>query len=162
MHEREPRKETIGRGELLLLSHLNQDQMFSGYGLIVEDGRVDQLVGLLMVDRPETADPAWLDQITKAYGECQLVPMTQNGDRGLLCRMQISEDSLPHLKQDTSGQSFAIQQALAPLLVAPPAPKLRLSWDEETSLWRSELDMENVLPPEVRELFERFGLRLGM
>ena len=115
----------------------------------------DHLVGLLMVDRPEPADPAWLEQISEVYGECELVPMTQNGDRGLLCRMQIDEESLPHLRQDISGQSVDIQQALAPLLVAPPAPKLRLSWDEEASLWRSELDMENVLPTEIRELFER-------
>jgi hypothetical protein len=157
MLEREPITETIGRGELLFLSHPNQEVMFSGYGLTVEDGRPDLLVGLIMVDRPNQADPEWLEQISELFGECDLLPMTENGDRGLVCQMQIDENSLPYLKTDNSGQASEIQKALVPLLFAPPAPKLRLIWDQETCSWRSKFDLANVLPKEVRGVFGDSG-----
>ena len=57
MVERELQHETIGRGELFILSHPETEDVFSGYGLTTEDGRKDRLVGLLMVDRPHPADP---------------------------------------------------------------------------------------------------------
>ncbi len=43
-----PQKETIGRGELLYLWHPETEGIFSGYGLIVESGQQDRLVGLLI------------------------------------------------------------------------------------------------------------------
>jgi len=57
MHEREPQKETIGKGELFFLWHPGTEEIFSGYGLTTQAGSAEILVGLLMVDRPHPADP---------------------------------------------------------------------------------------------------------
>jgi hypothetical protein len=53
--------------------------------------------------------------------------------------------------------SEAVQAALEPLLEQPPAPLLHLSWDEEARAWLSELGATNVLPQEIREVFEQTG-----
>ena len=87
MGEREPRKETIVKSDLLFLSHPGIENLFSGYGLTVEQGRKNLLVGVLMVDRPKPADPEWLSQVEKAFGEYQLVRMIQTGERGILCHV---------------------------------------------------------------------------
>ena len=52
-------KETVGKGELHYLWHPETEDVFSGYGLTVEQERKDRLVGLLMVDRPHPVDPDW-------------------------------------------------------------------------------------------------------
>ena len=155
--EQEPQRETIGRGELFCLYHPHTADTFSGYGLTIMPNRPDLLVGLLMVDRPNPADPAWLQNIEEIYGDCQLVPMTASGDRGLVCQMHIDPDSLPHLRRLPAPLSQALQEPLQPLLEELPAPALNLHWDEESRLWRSEFDMPNELPPEIREVFERSG-----
>lgn len=157
MGEQEPRREVIQRGDLFYLYHPGTEAVFSGYGLAAQDGRREHLFGLLMVDRPHPAGPAWLQRIADTFGECRLVVMTANGDRGLLCQMVVSPESVPHLTRFPGGQSASIGQALQPLLEEPPAPVLRLQWDEETRLWRSELARPNKLPAEVREVFERTG-----
>ena len=87
MWEREPRKETIETGDLLFLGRPGVDNTFSGYGITVEQGRKDLLIGLLMVDRPKPADPEWLSRVKKAFGEYQLVRMIQTGERGILCHV---------------------------------------------------------------------------
>ncbi len=157
MREREPQKEIIGRGQLWYLHHPGSVDTFSGYGLNIESNRKNWLAGILMVDRPRSADPSWLQDIQDTFGECQLVPMTATGERGLVCQMEIDEDSLPHLSPFRSEISDAIQEALEPLLEEPPAPKLRLSWDEESLLWQSEFAGINELLPEIREVFEKTG-----
>lgn len=157
MLERERCKETIGRGDLFYLIHPDANPIFSGYGLAMEPGNKQHLAGILMVDRPTPASPAWLDQITAHFGECQLVPMTSTGERGLVCQMIINDDSLDYLQQSPTPLSNNIKQALEPLLDFPPAPQLRLNWDEESRLWRSEPALKNVLPVEIRELFRRTG-----
>jgi len=139
MREREPNKEIIGKRELFYLWHPDTHDTFSGYGLNVEPGQKDQLVGLLMVDRPRQADPNWLQSVVDTYGECQLVPMTAAGERGLACQMQIEEEDLPHLRRFPSEKSNAIQIALEPLMDEHPAIILNMSWDEESKTWRSEL-----------------------
>ena len=139
MREREPAKEIIGKGDLLYLHHPGTEETFSGYGLTMEPNRNNRLAGVLMVDRPYRADPDWLQTIYDAYGECQLVPMTAGGDRGLVCRMEIEAESVGHLRRFPSSQSEAIQSVLEPLLEQPPAPLLHLSWDEEARAWLSEL-----------------------
>ena len=154
---REPQKESIGQGELFYLWHPETDQIFSGYGLTHESGRKDRLVGLLMVDRPHPADPDWLEAVASTFGECQLVPMTAAGERGLACQMRIENGSIPYLRQFPSKFSAAIQPALEPLLEEQPAPVLNLHWDEETRLWHSELATSNELSPELREVFENIG-----
>jgi hypothetical protein len=70
MGEREPRKETIGKGELHFLHHPGTANKFSGYGLTTQVGRKDSLVGVLMVDRPKPVDPEWLKNVDEAFGEC--------------------------------------------------------------------------------------------
>ena len=91
------------------------------------------------MDSPHPADPDWLEAVDSTFGEYQLVPMTINGEGGLVCQMQVEEDILPHLRRFSSDKSYAIQKALGPLLEEPPAPKLRLCEDEDTHLWLSDL-----------------------
>ena len=157
MGEREPRKEAITRGTLHYLYHPESEDIFSGYGLTVHPNRQDRIVGLLMVDRPQRANPSWLRSVTDTYGECQLYPMTATGERGLACRMRIESDSIPHLRRFSSGQSDSLRQALVPLLDHPPAPSLRLRWDQEKRVWTSHFAPPNELLPEVRQVFENSG-----
>ena len=157
MSEREPRKEDVGRGALHYLWNPETESIFSGYGLTVYPDRPDRLVGLLMVDRPQHANPRWLKSVTDTYGECQLYPMTATGERGLACRMRIESDSIPHLRRFSSGQSDSLRQALLPLLEHPPAPTLSLGWDQEKQYWVSKFAAPNELLPEVRQVFENSG-----
>lgn len=157
MGEREPRREIIQRGDLFYLNHPGNERVFSGYGLSLQDGRNDHLVGLVMVDRPHPANPVWLQDVTDIFGECRLVAMTQDGDRGLLCRMVVNPESVQYLSQFPGVQSNLIHQALRPHLENPSAPVLRLGWDEESRLWQSDLARPNELPAEVKEVFERTG-----
>lgn len=157
MGEQEPQKERIDRGELFYLYHPETEDVFSGYGLTAEPMRKDRLVGLLLVDRPIVVDTKWLESLEKTYGECRLIPMTDKGERGLICQMEVVDDSLHHLRQLPSNKSKAIQRALKPLLDEPPAPRLRLHWDEETRFWNSEFAGVNELPTEIREVFEKTG-----
>jgi hypothetical protein len=53
--------------------------------------------------------------------------------------------------------SDAIKTFLDPLLEEPPAPLLKLDWDEATHLWHSEFATPNWLIPEIREVFENMG-----
>ena len=76
MKEREPREETIGKGEFFVLWHPGTEEIFSGYGLTMQPGSKEFLVGLLMVDRPTPVDPAWLKEVEATFGEYQLVAMT--------------------------------------------------------------------------------------
>ena len=110
-----------------------------------------------MIDRPQRANPKWLESVTDTYSECQLYPMTATGERGLACRMGIESDSIPHLRRFPSGQSDSLRQALLPLLEHPPAPTLRLRWDQEKQNWTSRFAPPNELLPEVRQVFEKSG-----
>ena len=69
MGEREPRKETINKGELFYLSHPGKEMIFSGYGLTLHSDKKGYLAGLLMVDRPKPIDPEWLQQVEEVFGE---------------------------------------------------------------------------------------------
>ena len=157
VREREPAKEAIQAREMFYLWHPETENTFSGYGLTLRPESKDRLVGVLMVDRPYRADPDWLQTIYDTYGECQLVPMTAGGDRGLVCQMEIEAESMAHLRSFPSSLSEAIQASLEPLLDQPPAPLLHLSWDEEARAWLSELGATNQLPREIREVFEKTG-----
>jgi hypothetical protein len=157
MREQEPRKETIERGALFFLCHPGTEQTFSGYGLAMQPRSDEFLVGLLMVDRPQPADPEWLKEVDATFGECQLVVMTATGERGIACQMQIEPESLPHLRQYPDEKTSAIQAALGPLLEHPPKPVFTLRWDEETRLWCSQFAPLAELPGEIREVFEGTG-----
>jgi hypothetical protein len=157
MGEREPQSERLARGELLCLYHPGTPGIFSGYGLVMADDESGHLTGLLMVDRPYPPDPAWLARIRALYGECDLRPMTFNGERGLVCQMFIEPGSIQHLRGFLPAYSQPYKDRLQPLLEEPPAPTLLLRWDEERQLWTSEMIVRNDLPPAIREVFERTG-----
>lgn len=157
MGEREPQSERLNRGELLCLYHPGTNDTFSGYGLVMQDDWPGHLTGILMVDRPFPADPAWLERIYNAYGECDLVPMTARGEWGLICQMHIEPDSLRHLRRFSPALGQPLQETLQPLLEEQPAPTLALRWDEERRVWLSEMVFRNELPPAVREVFECTG-----
>ncbi len=157
MGEMEPRREALSRGELYYLYHPGTDNVHSGYGLAPDSERPGQLVGLLMVDLPQPADPLWLRSVANTYGECPLIPMTADGKRGLACRMVIEPDSLPYLQQFPIPLTGRLQQALQPFLDEPPAPRLRLRWDPESRLWTSRFAPANELTPELRSVFEQHG-----
>jgi hypothetical protein len=93
MHERAPRRETIGRGELFFLSHPGMEEVFSGYGVVMQSGTEYLLVGLLMIDRPRPADPERLAEVQATFGECELIATTPTGERGIACQMQIEPES---------------------------------------------------------------------
>ena len=137
MGERETGKELIGRGELFFLIHPGKEEIFSGYGLAVEEGSKENLVGILMVDRPRPADRNWLKRVEKNFGEYQLIPMTATGERGIVCQMNVESESLHHLRKYFTEKTTAIRSALKPLLEELPKPFFRLQWDDEEQLWRS-------------------------
>jgi hypothetical protein len=156
MREQEPKREVIGRGELFFLVHPGSEDIFSGYGLTIYQGRKDLLVGLLMVDRPQPVAPSWLAKVEETFGEARLVAMAATGERGLLCQLQIEPESLPYLQQFPDTKSAAIAQALIPLLEEPPRPVFSLCWNESIGAWQSELASAE-LPQALREVFERTG-----
>lgn len=157
MGEREPGKEIIGQGNLYFLYHPGTEDIFSGYGLTVQPGRKDRLVGLLMVDRPKPADPEWLTQVKNTFGDSQLVAMTATGERGIVCRMQIEPDSLIHLRQLPLEKATDIKRTLEPLLEDLPKPVFTLRWVQEAQSWQSQIAYPNELPKEVSEVFDGFG-----
>src|SRR5688572_11057531 len=84
-------------GALLFLLHPGEVQ-FSGYGLTLEAGSKQRLVGLLMIDRPRRVSRTWLAKIERTYGGYELHAMTQTGERGIVCQMWIADDSLAHVR----------------------------------------------------------------
>ena len=155
MHpEREQNKEDLQPGQLYFLSYPDSD-LFAGYGLTIQAGRKDRLTGLLMVDRPQPVDPAWLSRIEALYGAYQLAPMTAIGERGIVTQMRIAPESVALLQRFSHPMAQAVTRALNPLLETPPAPVLKLRWDEEQKLWRSEFWIG--LPPVLQAVFEEMG-----
>ena len=101
-------KEIVNRGDLFFLDHPGAEDIFSGYGITLQYGRNDLLVGLLMIDRPHLVDPSWLRLVEESFGEYRLVPMTETGERGILCCMQIEPASIPYLKWNSFEQDDAM------------------------------------------------------
>jgi hypothetical protein len=147
-------QEQIHRGQLYFLSHADSE-LFSGYGLTTQEGRKDRLIGLVMVDRPYPVDPQWLAEITRLYGDYQLLPMTTAGERGLLAQLRIAPESLPLLERFSHPITQDFTHILKPLLDSPPAPILKLSWDEAKNLWASQFWLG--LPLALQEVFEKTG-----
>ena len=157
MQEREPRKETINKGDLFFLWHPVLDELFSGYGLAMLPGNNEFLVGLLMVDRPTPADPEWLEEVEATFGETHLVAMTATGERGIVCQMQIEPNSIPHLHRFPDEDAAVLKTALEPLLEDPPKPAFILRWDQEARLWRRSRTSwvsSSVLPRKSLSTFE--------
>lgn len=125
---------------LVFLWHPGTTDIFSGYGLRIAPAH---LVGVLMVDRPRPVAADWLEEVHQTFGGYELVPMTQSGERGMVCQMRVVEESHVHLRVMRNRQSEAIRQALVPLLGAPPAVTLAMAWDERSGGWTSTM----VRPP---------------
>jgi len=105
------------------------------------DGKDDNLVGLLMVDRPCRISEEWLNNVEKKFGDYQLLPMTFSGDKGIVCQMKIKKDSLKYLKEFPFLFDENIADSLYQLLFNKPNPKLRVWWDDNYRLWLSEFDI---------------------
>ena len=128
---------TTTEPELLYLWHPGTADTFSGYGLVLAPAH---LVGVVMIDRPRVADPAWLAEIKATFGPYQLVAMTQTGERGIVCQMLITMESTPYLKTfNDYPLTSAIRNALLPLLNNPPAATLTLRWDQASGYWISTI-----------------------
>src|SRR4051812_26119801 len=152
--ERQRNPEVVGPGQLYFLNHPDSE-LFSGYGLTTQEGRKDRLIGLVMVDRPHLVGSQWLAEIEAHYGDYQLVPMTATGERGILTQMRIAPESAGLLARLSHPIAQEFTRVLKPLLEAPPSPILKLCWDEEEKLWRS--DFWIGLPPVLQEVFTKMG-----
>jgi len=126
--------------EIRFLWHPGTRDVFSGYGLVIGPAHV---VGLIMVDRPAPADPAWFAWIAHVCGAYQLTAMTTSGERGLVCQMLIAEQSTQYLRVLPHPRLGALREALLPLDL--PAVTLRLAWAPDNRCWVSQL----VVPPGV-------------
>ena len=126
----------IERGTLYFLWNTGQGT-FSGYGLTVEPGHKEHLVGLLMIDRPHPVDPSWLEVVEAAFGAYTLHAMTTGGERGIACQMWIDEHSLSYLRKLPMTKADALHEALMPLLDALPNAQLEMHWDKQHRLWQS-------------------------
>jgi hypothetical protein len=123
----------------LYLWHPNTTDMFSGYGLALAPAH---LVGLVLIDRPHPADPAWLAEIRATFGYYQLAAMTQGGERGMVCQMHIAPESMRYLKRCDHPLTAALHTSLLPLLSHLPAVTLALGWDQHIGLWVSTIVQE--------------------
>ncbi len=94
-------------------------------------------MGVRIVDRPHPASPAWLTFLKQLFGDSQLVPMTAEGERGIVCQMDIAPESLPYLRVLEHPQTAARAASLQPLLSAPPAVTLQVTWQREHGCWAS-------------------------
>jgi hypothetical protein len=92
-----------------------------------------------MIDRPDPADPHWLAAIEEAFGDYDLAPMTQGGERGIVCQMRITADSVQHLRTMTHPLERSMRSALVPLVRHPPAVTLSLSWSLAHRCWVSQI-----------------------
>ncbi|MFC1790350.1 hypothetical protein ACFLZP_02600, partial [Patescibacteria group bacterium] len=129
----------------------------SGYGLATQDGSGDNLVGLLMIDRPRPADLGWLADVEAVFGDYQLAVMSANGDRGIACQMQIEPENSRFLRKFPGPLTSSIKEILGPLLEVPPNPVFSLRWQEDARAWTSQFAVPTELPPVVRQAFERVG-----
>jgi hypothetical protein len=127
---------TLPGGGLYHLWHPGTRDRFSGYGVVVAPWR---LVGLIMVDRPTVVDPAWLAEIERTFGRYQLTAMTQTGERGLVCQMEVAEDSRPYLKRLLHARNPVLRVALRPLRRHLPAVTLAVRWAAAHGCWVSAI-----------------------
>lgn len=126
------------QGSLYFLWHPDTETIFSGYGLAVQPGCRERLVGLLMVDRPQPVDPAWLAEVVATFGGYELYVMTATHERGIACQMWVETPSLPYVRPFDMPLTVMLRQTLIPLLQQPPKLRLRVRWDETLRLWVSE------------------------
>jgi hypothetical protein len=144
---------SIPVGSLCFLWHPGTADVFSGYGLTLQPDSLEQLVGLLLVDRPHVVDPDWLAEVERRFGGYTLHAMTATEERGIACQMWVERESQAYLRRLGIVQAalgVLITRALTPFLWHLPKPRLNVSWDETLRLWVSELmDSPNSLRGEL-------------
>jgi hypothetical protein len=138
---------TVARGDLLFLWHPDTPSIFSGFGLAVEAGRADLLIGLLIVDRPFPVSEAWLEEIEQTFGGFELYAMTATHDHGIACQMRVEADSLPYVRALDMPLAHLLRHALVPLLAQPPQPRFLMQWDPGQNLWTSKFDVSSAAAP---------------
>ena len=131
-------EQKVRGGSLYFLWHPGTKDTFSGYGLTVQSGQKDHLVGLLMVDRPRPVDPLWLAEVESKFGGYELYVMTTNRELGIACQMWVEADSQAYVRQIDMPLAVMIKQMISPLLQQPPKPRLKMRWDEALRLWTSQ------------------------
>ena len=126
--------------------------IFSGYGLAIQPGRSEALVGLLMVDRPVPVDRRWLGLAHIMFGHVELYQMTADGSSGIACQMFIADDSREFVKPVHLPNTAQFEVVLSVLLEKPPAARLDLSWSHQHKLWTSKfrLDKAGTTPGQPR------------
>ena len=106
---------------------------FSGYGL--EVGPLE-LVGLLMVDRPQPVSEVWLQEVTDRFGSYDLYPTTKTLERGIACCMFVDRDSAKFLRDD--WHVGGLEDFLRILERNRPRPQFNVCYDDALKLWTSE------------------------
>ncbi len=136
------------------LWHPDVPDIFSGYGLAMQPGRRDWLVGLLVVDRPQPADPAWLGDVEETFGGYELLQVTEDGTRAVACQMYIEQSSRRYVHIVQAPLMADIEIVLRRFLEYPPKPRFRMSWDPNTHLWVSTFNDERRQVPDLETLME--------
>jgi len=88
-----------------------------------------------MVDRRTVVDPIWLEEIERTFGSYQLTAMPPTGERGMVCQMEVAENSRPYLRRLVHPLNGAIRDALRPLRCHPPTVTLAVRWHAEHRGW---------------------------
>jgi nuclear transport factor 2 (NTF2) superfamily protein len=140
---------SIKKKKLLYLMHPDKENVFSGYGLPLENRY--HLVGLLMIDRPYRANDDWLARVKDEFGDFLLAYMTRSGERGIACQMKIDKDSKKFLREIDHPLNDKLAKKLYPLLENRPNPKFRMLWDDQSRGWVSEFDLESQEISEYRK-----------
>ncbi|MFN8472276.1 MAG: hypothetical protein U0822_08810 [Anaerolineae bacterium] len=136
------------------LWHPNTSDTVSGYGLAIQPGRKDWLVGLLMVDRPKPVDPVWLNDVEATFGGYELMQVTEDGARGMACQMYIEPESRRYVRAVEAALMADIAVVLWRFLEVAPKPRFRLSWDPNTHVWVSTFNDERRQVPDMETLME--------
>src|SRR3954467_11439720 len=65
--------------------------------------------------------------------------MKQTGERGMVCQMEVAEDSRQYLRRLVQPLNRAIRDALRPLRRHPPTVTLAVRWHAERRGWVSSI-----------------------
>lgn len=125
---------------VLYLWHPNTENIFSGFG-IGKDKK--NIVGMLMIDRPKRAPNEYLKEIKNAFGKYQLYPMTINPDRGILCQMDIKNNSKQYLRELELPIDNNIKKRFLPIFRNKPKPHFQMHYSHKHHLWLSRFYIPN-------------------
>jgi hypothetical protein len=130
---------------LYFLTHEGNPQIFSGYGIPIQDGGKSPLIGMLMVDRPSRCPNSYIQRLMETFGDVFVGPMTSNYDRGVYAWMGIEDPlSLSLIRDDVHGEMVDyVRGALEMAVIAGrlPNPRLRVRWSTKDRLWVGEFDI---------------------